>query len=98
MQQSCPAEQTKRFAITGAPKVLQQNVYFYQIPIDETEPATNLPRTNVGESLCLIAYHPNLSTAAFDRYIQQLSVQVGPMTMIQDIRGVELYYFQAAKP
>jgi uncharacterized membrane protein len=98
MQQSCPADQTKRFALTGAPKVLQQNVYFYQIPIDETEPATNLPRTNVGESLCLIAYHPNLSTAAFNRYIQQLAVQVGPMAMIPGIRGVELYYFQAAKP
>jgi len=100
----CPADQTKRVALTVAPGFIEANLYFYEINIDETirvdkkKASPDLPSTEVGESLCLIVHWSTLSGAALGQYLQQLEAQVGPMTVIPDMRGFELYYFQAAQP
>ena len=100
----CPADQTKRVALTVAPSFIEANLYFYEINIDETirvdkkKASPDLPSTEAGESLCLIAHWARLSDAALSQYLQQLEAQVGPMTVIPDMRGFELYYFQAAQP
>jgi len=97
-QKFCSADQTKSVALTVAPSELGRDLYFYEINVDKTETSTDLPRTRAGESLCLIAYYPRLSGTGFDQYLRQLVAQVGPMTVISDIRGVQLYFFQAAHP
>jgi hypothetical protein len=100
----CPADQTKRVALTVVPGFIEANLYFYEINIDETirvdkkKASPDLPSTEAGESLCLISHWANLSDAALGQYLQQLEAQVGPMTVIPDMRGFELYYFQAAQP
>jgi hypothetical protein len=103
-QMSCSADQTKTVALTVAPNFIKENLYFYEINLDETirvdkkKASPNLPSTEAGESLCLISHWANLSDDALSQYLQQLEAQVGPMTVIPDIRGVELYHFQAAQP
>jgi uncharacterized membrane protein len=103
-QKFCSADQTKRVALTVAPRFIEANLYFYEINIDETirvdkkKASPDLPSTEAGESLCLISHWANLSDAALGQYLQQLEAQVGPMTVIPDMRGFELYYFQAAQP
>lgn len=100
----CPADQTKSVALTVSPSLIKEKLYFYEINVDETirvdkkKALPDLPSTEAGESLCLIFHWSRLSDAALGQYLQRLEAQVGPMTVIPDMRGFELYYFRAAQP